>query len=403
MTVNRNNIAGFITYLYKKRKNESPPAGLLQRWSSLPEEEIEAQLNGLFRHWGLTPIDRQKEIDNFFRETLYPAAPPPVLKPPVPLRPAPAEKKYPPLLIPVKKKPKLLRWAIPVLLLVVLGYVGYKYLQFSGLDYIYTITDNVAVRDENKRMVARMDLFEIKNELPSFQKLKVFDRNIYYKSIDNSDKTYPCRKVLLKEGSFWAFLTNKKDIAGYVNTNYVVDNYNEFRLYQTAFKEVKNNRAENTALKAIYRKIIIGSMGLDPGMADKYIVTHTGDIPRSAVDKTYAILKQTIVDNIRYVIIAGLSDGYYYRFEGDIKENSFVAPEKIDVTNNDGNPVPLGGSYRFFNIGRSIYLYDCKANLPLNFEATKDEGGKISGFRYKAPAVDSVAAPADMSDTVVNE
>ena len=183
-----------------------------------------------------------------------------------------------------------------------------------------------------------------------------------------------------------------------MNTNYVVDNYNEFRLYQTAFKEVKNNKAENTALKAIYRKVIIGSMGLDPDMTDKYIVTHTENLPRAAVDRTYAVLKQTIVDNIKYVIIAGLSDGYYYRFEGDIKENKFVAPEKIEVINGNSDPVPLGGSYRFFNIGRSAYLYDCKANLPLNFEAVEDSNGKIHAFEYKLP-VDTTAAPADTLST----
>ena len=135
-------------------------------------------------------------------------------------------------------------------------------------------------------------------------------------------------------------------------------------------------------------------MGLDPDMADKYIVTYTSGIPRSAVDKTYAILKQTIVENIKYVIIAGLSNGYYYRFEGDIKENTFAAPEKIEVINNERDPVPLSGSYRFFNIGKSTYLYDCKANLPLSFEAIKDEKGKISAFRYKAP-VDTATATGD--------
>jgi len=399
MTINRNNVTEFITYLYKKRRGGAPPADLLQRWLSLPEDEIGVQLDGLFRHWGLTAVDRQKETDNFFRDTLYPPAPAPVAGPQVVSRPVPvAPAAYVPAPAPRRKKPRLLLWSVMAVLIVTAGYTGYKYLQFSALDYIYTITDNVAVRDDNKAMVARMDLFEVKNELPSYQKLKAFDKNIYYRSIDNSDKTYPCRKVLLKDGSFWAYLVNKKGIAGYVNTNYVVDNYNEFRLYQTAFKEVKNNKAENTALKAIYRKIIIGSMGLDPDMADKYIVTHTEGLPRPAVDRTYAVLKQTIVDNIKYVIIAGLSDGYYYRFEGDIKENRFVAPEKIAVINSNSDPVPLGGSYRFFNIGRSAYLYDCKANLPLNFEAIEDGNGKIYAFKYKPP-VDTMAVPADTLST----
>jgi len=402
MKVDRNNIAGFISYLYKKRKQEQPPAELLERWRALSDEAIDQQLRGLFRHWGLTDLEKQAEMDIFLKDTIHPPPPVPAI-PRVPVTPRQAPAMPGSVSVSgvksVGRKPKALRWIVALLLLLPLAYTGYRYVQYAGLGYIYTITDNVAVRNDNKEMVARMDLFEIKNELPSYQKLKAFDNHIYYRSIDKSDKIYPCRKVLLKEGDFWAFLTNRKGIAGYVNTNYVVDNYNEFKLYQTAFKEVKNSKAENTALKAIYRKIIIGSMGLDPGMADKYIVTHTADIPRSAIDRTYAVLKQTIVDNIKYVIIAGLSDGYYYRFEGDIEKNSFTAPEKIMVIDNSNTAVPLSGSYRFFNIGKTAYLYDCKANLPLSFEAVKDEQGKISTFRYKPPVDTAIAPGQDVSDT----
>ncbi len=129
---------------------------------------------------------------------------------------------------------------ILVILVLVLGaYVGYQYLAFSGMNYLYTITDNVQVRDEGKKVVARMDLYPVQGNIPSFQKLKAVDKEIYYRGIDNTDNKYPFRKVLLKESNFLSYLFGASGDIGYVNTNYVVDNVKEFNLYQTAFKEVK--------------------------------------------------------------------------------------------------------------------------------------------------------------------
>lgn len=390
MSIAQNNIAEFITYLFRKRKNQEPPAALLEGWKALSNEEIEIQLDGLFASWGLGEAEKKQEINAFFKETLFAAKPkvipqttaqPPL--PPPPVRPQPAV----PVAPPQRRTKRRSLWIVLVIVLLLAGYTGYQYTNYARASYIYTITDNVSVRNDAKEIVARLDLFEVKSNIPSYQKMKAVDDKIYYRAIDNTDKTYPCRKVLLQEGNFFSYLFNRSGLFGYVNTNYVVDNVKEFNLYQTAFKEVKTNKAENADLKALYRKIIIGSMSLDGDMANKYIAIHAAGIPKSALDASFAVIKQPVVENVKYVIIAGMSDGYYYSFEGDIKNNNFKAPEKIMVINAEGQTLPLSGNYRFMNKDDKIILYDCVRAAATNYEAKKDSNGQITAFEYKEPTL----------------
>ncbi len=385
MSIAQNNIAEFITFLYKKRKNIAPPAALLEGWKALSNEEIAVQLDGLFASWGLGEVEKKQEINAFFKETLF--TPKPQAAPKMP--PPPPPRQQPVMPVPRNKPGKWKRgiWVLAVIVLLLAGYTGIQYMSYARARYIYTITDNVSVRNEEKEIVARLDLFEVKSNIPSYQKMKAIDDKIYYRGIDNTDKTYPCRKVLLQEGNFMAYLFNRPGQFGYVNTNYVVDNVKEFNLYQTAFKEIKTNKAENADLKALYRKIIIGSMSLDAGMENKYIAIHAAGIPRSALDATFAVIKQPVTENVKYVIIAGMSDGYYYSFEGDIKSNNFIAPQKIMVINAEGQTEPLSGNYRFMNKDGNIVLYDCIRAATTNYEAKKDANGKITAFEYKEPSL----------------
>jgi hypothetical protein len=387
MSINNSNIADFIRFLFRKRKGAEPPQELLGRWNALSNDEIAIQLSGLFQSWGLTDEDKRMEINAYFKEALFSPKPaqqqqqrPRV----VPVSVESAQTPFNPF--PAKKKSKR-RWPYitGAILLLIGAYVGFQYLSYTSMQYVYTITDNVSVRNEAKEIVARMDLYPVRGSTPSFQKLRAVDKEIYQKSIDNSDKVYPCRKVLLREGSFFSYLFNKNLEVGYVNTNYVVDNVKEFNLYQTAFKEVKNNKAENADMKAIYRKIVIGSMSLDPAMENRYITLHTNNIPRSAVNATYGIVKQTITANVKYILIAGLSDGNYYSFEGDVQSNDFTAPQRVMLINENNEEKPLAGSYRFMNKDGKIILYDCLTNTATNYEAQKDGDGKITVFAYKEP------------------
>jgi len=390
MSINNSNIADFIRFLFRKRKGMEPPQELLARWQALSNDEIAGQLSGLFQSWGLSDEDKRMEINAFFKETLF--AP----KPPNPAPPRPrvvavdanpaAQQPFNPF-PPQEKKRSMLRYIIIAVLLIAGLFVGARYYSYANMQYVYTITDNVLVRNEAKEVVARMDLYEAGGNTPSFQKLRAVDNEIYQRSIDNTDKVYPCRKVMLSEGGFLKFLFNSNAEVGYVNTNYVVDNVQAFNLYQNAFKEVKNNKAENSDLKAIYRKIIIGSMSLDPAMENRYIALHTADIPRSAADATYGIIKQNITNNVKYILIAGLSDGNYYSFEGDIQRNEFTAPQKIMLETPEAGEKPLAGAFRFMNREGKIILYDCVANKPTNYEAQKDSDGRITSFAYKEPAI----------------
>jgi len=382
MSITKNNIADFIAFLFRKRKGAEPPQQLLDGWKALSNEEIANQLSGLFHSWGLTDEDKRAEINAYFKETLF--APKPTQQQAPKVVPVAVP---PPPILPQRSRRSRWPWIAGILLLLALGYTGIQYLAFANMEYVYTITDNVLVRNEDREIVARMDLFEVKGSTPSFQKLKAVDDKIYQRSIDNSGKVYPCRKVLLKEGNFFSYLFGRSSEIGYVNTNYVVDNVKEFNLYQTAFREVKNNKAENADLKAIYRKIIIGSMSLDPATSDKYITLHTSGIPRSAAEATYGIIKQTIKENVKYIIIAGLSDGFYYSFEGDVQTNDFKAPRRIIVRNADKESRPLSGRYRFMNKDSRIILYDCVTNTPTEYEAEKDSDGRISAFVYNPPGL----------------
>jgi hypothetical protein len=405
MSINNSNIADFISFLYRKRKGTEPPAELLERWKALSNDEIAAQLSGLFQSWGLTDEDKRMEINTYFKETLF--TPKPVPQPqrprvvPIPAEQTPGQPFNP--FPPKQRKRKRWPYIVGTVVLLLLSYVGVRYISYANMPYLYTITDNVLVRNEAKEVVARMDLYEAGGNVPSYQKLRAVDKEIYQRSIDNTDKVYPCRKVMLSQGNFFKYLFNSNAEVGYVNTNYVVDNVKEFNLYQTAFKEVKNNKAENSDLKAIYRKIIIGSMSLDAAMENRYIALHTSNIPRSAADATYGIIKQAITNNVKYILIAGLSDGFYYSFEGDVQSNDFTAPQKIMlITENEGER-PLSGSYRFMNREGKIILYDCLTNTPTNYEAQKDSDGRITAFAYKEPKlldqiIDAIL-PGDDADT----
>jgi hypothetical protein len=388
MSINKNNIADFIRYLFRKRKGTEPPQALLDGWAALSNDEIATQLSGLFQSWGLTDEDKRMEINAFLKDALFTPKPVQPQRPPTvvvqaasPVTPSfqPDTKR--------RKSRKIVMRSVVALLIVAVCFLGYKYIAYRNTKYLYTITDNVSIRNDDNEVVARMDLFPAPGATPSFQKLKALDDEIYYKSIDNGGQLFPFRKVLLKESSFLSFLFGQHKEVGYVNTNYVVDNVKEFDLYQTAFKEVKNNKSENEDLKAIYRKIIIGSMSMDATTDQKYIVLHTNNIPKSAVNATYGIIKQSIKTNVKYNIIAGLSDGDYYSFVGDIQNNEYTALQKIMLTDASGENKPLTGPYRFINREGRIVLYDCMTNSVTDYKSKNDANGNITSFVYEAPDV----------------
>ncbi|KAA5533442.1 hypothetical protein F0919_12950 [Taibaiella lutea] len=400
MSINKNNIADFIRYLFRKRKGTEPPQALLDGWSALSNDEIATQLSGLFQSWGLTDEDKRMEINSFLKDYLFTPKPAPVKRPAVIVAPpSDTMQQNQPVFKKKKSNKMLVRYGTAVLL-ILLCFLGYKYIAFKNTKYLYTITDNVSIRNDDNRIVARMDLFPVQGSTPSFQKLKAQDDEIYYKSIDNSGQLFPFRKVLLKEDNFITYLFGQNKETGYVNTNYVVDNVKEFDLYQTAFKEVKNNKDENADLKAIYRKIIIGSMSIDASTGEKYISLHTNNLPRSAVNATYGIVKQSIKTNVKYNIIAGLSDGYYYSFVGDIQNNEYVAPQKIMMIDADGESKPMTGAYRFINQDGRIVLYDCLTNAVTNYKSQKNSDGNIASFVYEAPAniIDDILGNGDATD-----
>jgi hypothetical protein len=401
MSINQNNIADFITYLFRKRKQAEPPHELINNWSRLSNEEIQLELTGLFQHWGLSESDKKSEINSFLKERLF--TPQPATLPQSSAmpntntnsntahydrtsevddirRPSLQQQKN------VRKSrffPKILATIIVLLLI---GLV-YKYIAFTKLADVYTITDNVSVRNENKKIVARMDLYNDRKDSTSFQKLKAVDKETYMRAIDNSDNLYPCRKVYLNDPSFIQFLLGNSGDVGYVNTNYVVDNKKEFELYQTVFKEVKNNKTENTALKATYRKVIVGAMVQNESTQNLYIDLHEGNLTKATVGATYGIVKQTIKNGTQYVVIAGLSDGNYYRFEGDVQSNYYNPPTLVNTIDDDGNTQTLKGAYRFINKGGNTFLYDCLTNSTTNYQLTKDGDGKIYQFQYESPSL----------------
>lgn len=368
--INRENIAPFIAQLYRERKNAEPPQSLLQSWSHLSDEEIDKNLTGLFESWGMGMEERERAIERFLQSHLNPFNEQP-----------PA---HPNAHTSIPKKKKISLPLIIFLCLIGLGiaFIAYQYARYISLGRVYAITENIMVRDVEGKEAARMDLFpKTHSSFKSYSSLRVLDQEVYYIQPRGADKEYPCRKVLLDNADFSDFLLRRDEKAHYVNINYIVDDKKEFELYQNAFKDLQTVATDNSGLIAMYRKVIVGSMVQQADLRHTYILSHAENLNNTLRKNTngYIIIEDT--KNKAYTIIAGLSDGKYYQFSGDVSTNTYAKPQIIQAQTEDGQSGPLQGNFRFIRNGGEWKLFDTDSKRTTDYYLVHSEEGYKFVFR----------------------
>jgi hypothetical protein len=345
--INQSNIVAFIQHLYTLKNNTAAPTDLLQKWGALSNEEIPVQLQNLFAHWQFSTQQQSSITDAFLKQQ--------------------QSNNKPAINSAIKKN--VLR-VVGLAVLVPLIYIVYQYYVFANLTPMYAITNNVVIRNDTNAVVARLDLqVPTKTDVPSFASVQALDNTVYDRIIDSTGKAKPFLKVLIGKKDFTAFLWKKNIGIGYINRNYVTADAQEFEQYQTVFGQL--NPAEANALDLKFRKIIIGSLGFDNNLKSKYS----------------NIIKQEIIPNNRYAIIARLSDGFYYRFYGDLVENSFAKPKRIGYVENptiDSDFLSGDLLFSYLPNKKKFCIYDCSGKN-LNYYSIHDNQNRVMYFEQQLP------------------
>jgi hypothetical protein len=386
--INKKNIIAFIQYLYLKKNNTDAPPQLLEKWAAVPEIEINTQLQNLFEHWQYTPTQQQQCRQEFIAKvnaskTVYPTSPEPIV-------PRKQKRNYTGLIF--------LAIFLPIVL------IAYQYFLFNNLQYVYAITNNVSIRNDSSAIVARLDLqAPNKIDLPSFDKVIAMDNDVYDRTIDSTGKLKKYRKIVIGQPGFINFLLNNKMNIAYVNANYVTESKQEFEQYKTVFGQLSAEEANMLELK--FRKIIIGSLGFaSDDLQGKYIMNACASTNKEIHKKFTCILKQTIIENTRYAVIARLSDGYYYRFYGDLAENSFAKPVRIGyVQKPSSDDEYLMGDllFRYLPATKQYGLYDCNGKS-LHYFSEVDNQNRVWYFLQKIEPEPISNFIQDIIDTIKN-
>lgn len=377
MKINKHNIQAFITYLFKKRTGNDPYAQLLQSWLSVPEEEIPFHLKSMTEQWGWNHDQLQREIDTFFQLSQQ-AAPTltnfsniPQPKP----QPTPnavlQSKPLPP--IKTKKKGGCL-WIILLVVFGISGYFGYEYFQFNSLTRLYSVTDNISIRNSAGETIGRMDIFGNKNQTTS---LRAMNGKIYNIVVDKDGNVSESRKLLLDDATFTDYLFSNQEKIVYVNKNYLTNNKEYYEIQKTVFKEINNSQLELNQLKSNTRKVIIGSLGLNETLKHMSIKNACNNTSR---DYT-SILKHTASDGKTLIIICKLSNDQYYKLKGNPDENIYEQPVLVtfDLPADINTGLPTKNNLLFKKVENNYMVFNCSKN-DLGIKATLDGTGDIIGF-----------------------
>lgn len=404
MKINKSNIIPFISHLYLERKKEAPPEALLDSWRHLDDAEIQEHLSVLFESWGYVPAAADREImlflarqkpSGFPQQSEIPPSPapayqpattpqqPPVYATPAPLQPPPVPSynpppNYPPANYPRSRGSRRGVWTLVVLLIVALaaGVVAlYEYTRYSTLKRVYTITDNVAIRDADGDVVGRMDVYG-KPAINSFSSLRALDKKEHPLMVDGKEYNY--RKVLSDAATFRDFLFRKSENTYYVSAGYLTENKEDYQLYREVFKTFNNNSKESSRLTSAYRQVIIGS--LRAGGSTSLSVANTCNNQRN--DLT-AVWKSEASGGKVKLVAAKMSDGQYYLFAGNTETSVFEAPQPLYFkTPNLTELQPLANRDLLFReSNKKIFLYTCEGRNT-DFFASPDPEGKIKVFQW---------------------
>ena len=109
--INGSNILTYIKFLYQKKYEKVAPAQLLSQWRSVPEHQIQSELQKLYAHWQWSVQQGRKEEEAFIQLTQLVAEQQEVKKTEVVQQPIITEQP--------KRKRNWLAWFSPLLLLAI--------------------------------------------------------------------------------------------------------------------------------------------------------------------------------------------------------------------------------------------------------------------------------------------
>lgn len=317
-TINKNNLVGYLQFLGSRTGKVFPPEVLL-RWNSLAPGQVDEHLRVLHQRLGLTEL----KVIQFRNEYLAMQA------------------------RTNKKKGGGRFWIILGVVLVVLGLAGWyvfsKYQQFNSMDYVYSLADNVAVRerpDPSSVSKERMDLFgyyinKDGSRLTTFTKLRLLKSGI-------ENGFY---KVSLNESFFSYLMGSDGSSERYVNAKFVTTSETEFDSFQTKLGNLRDDFNELDKLQLNYRRLIVNAITKDPMLASLKPARPCTFSDKKANEEYLSIGQCTSGDKSESYVIANFSDGKCYSIQGDADLN-VVAVRLVQQTGFFAN-TELEGTYKF--------------------------------------------------------
>ncbi len=369
--INKNTIGQYINFLHLKKNGTPASPALMQKWSALSDADIATQLQHFYTNSGYSK-EHVAIYEKQFAATLNNVNEP--IK--TPTQSSTINK--------VAKKGNygVLIKLLAAILIIAGIYVGGMYYNFKNYKYIYAITDNITVRNSDGDTVTNMSIKPISNE---FASLRVVDKEQYAMVIDNTNKPKLHRKVIVQDGDFIKYLFNKKQCLGYVNINFVVDSKAELDKYLAVFKAMDGKQTSMLELR--FKKVIVNSINLYAPIKDLYVLPGCTPTNRK---KFLPLIKTKLIAENDYMVVAQLSDGYYYIFSGDLSNNKYKTPRRVNLKGGSLNETELNGNklFAYNSKDKTFSIFDCSGNA-LGYTAVLNADYTIDYFESIAPTEDT--------------
>ena len=366
MPIGKHNIAAFIKHLYQTRHHTLPGDDILKSWSALSDAEIQQHLAEMTANWGWTSDRLQSEVNQFLKPV--PAPNKVTVAPPI-VPDVPPVQQVERIKTSSRSKGKV--WLI--VLLVILGggglYGFITYHKFNNLPRLYSTTDNITIRNSKGVSVGRMDVFEKSNSILS---LRVVDDKVYNIAAENDTKISECRKLLLDDATFSDYLFGNEKKTVYVNKSFLTTNKDYGRLQKNVFAELYRYPNELAQIRSDMRKVIIGSLEMNPGLSSLFVRNSCGNSSGSFT----SIIKHKLKDGETISIICKLSDNKYYKFTGNPDKDSYMPPQVMQFKNpTDGGMTDMQGADLLFKLNNGQYqVFTCGKEYTGAYSEFDDRG-----------------------------
>jgi hypothetical protein len=314
--VTKQHIEAYLHFLEGKTGKTFPPESLA-RWNALPETSISSHLRELHQRLELNDVQVYSYQAEFFKSITSP------------------------------KKGRA-KWYITMGILLaalVAGgfYVKNKYDDYNSLGYIYTLADNVAVRqkpDAQSLAEERMDLYGAyttkEGWQASFTKMQLLSgelENGFYKVTNRPSFV----NYLLGTGS---------DNVRYVSSKFVTRREELYTKFYETFINLKDDYNEMDKLQYNYRAIIVNAIDNYPELKGLRPAKPCKLDSKTLNDAWLGIGQYSNSSKTEHYVLVQFSDGKYYSIESDgtLSAKAIrVIEEYIEIFPNDA----LSGDFKF--------------------------------------------------------